>query len=58
MKKICLNCTHFECCDDDGEFLACGYCVIDPHQKDVKDEDTCDVWAANKQREKDLEDGM
>lgn len=58
MKQICLNCTHFECCDEYGEFLEKGFCGIDPLLKDVEDDDTCSQYKANPQREEDLKNGM
>lgn len=47
MKKICINCAYFECCDEDGEFLEKGFCLIQDLYTFVKDDDTCDEWVAN-----------
>ncbi len=58
MKKICINCAHFECCDEGGEFLETGFCLIKDLYTLVEDDDTCGEWVANKQREKDIRDGL
>ena len=59
MKKICLNCKWFECCDDDGGFLEKGYCMAKPPAvyEYVEDDGTCEKWEACKHREKDIEAG-
>lgn len=58
MKKICINCAYFECCDENGEFLETGYCLIKDLYTFVEDDHICDEWAADKQREKDIRDGL
>jgi len=58
MKKICINCNWFECCDDDGEFLEKGYCLTQDLYTYVEDDETCDEWLACKQREEDLKNGL
>lgn len=57
MKKICLNCEFFECCDNEGEFLERGVCTAYAVNLTVDDKHTCQIWEINKQREKDIKDG-
>lgn len=61
MKKICLNCEYWECCDGNGEFLTDErtYCTYPPNtaRMYVRDEDSCSDWVADKQRESDIENG-
>lgn len=58
MKKICMNCEFFECCDGNGDFLEVGVCLIQDFPTHVADDDTCLSFSMNKQREEDLKNGM
>lgn len=58
MKKICLNCAFFECCDDEGGFLEKGYCLIQDLYTYVEDDGTCEEFSPCKQRQKDIKEGL